>query len=294
MIKAGEITDPVIRNTPVHRLDPRTKLVIMLCLSFLVIALDNEKLLLLLFLIPLFAYPLARLSLNRYRIAFIVIGVGLWGTVFSQTLFYQEWPRTILFTLIPDDTSILGRITGGLYVYKEGLVYGLIQGLRFSTMTALGLLFCWTTESRAALLALTSLRVPYGIAFMMVTTLRFFPALLQEVSTVIEAQRLKGFRPFRPRNIFRATLNTLMPILANSLKRATTLSASVESRAFNAYPQRTYFRQLSYRASDLGLMAFFVIMAATTVFIKILYGMYIREILYFSPLRWIYELGEIL
>jgi energy-coupling factor transport system permease protein len=220
--------------------------------------------------------------------------VGLWGTVFSQALFYQEWPRTILLTLIPDDTPILGRITGGVYVYNEGLSYGLIQGLRFSTMTALGLLFCWTTESRAALLALTSLKVPYGIAFMMVTTLRFFPILLKEVFTVIEAQRLKGFYPFRIQNIFRATLNTLMPILANSIKRAITLSSSVESRAFNAYPQRTYFRQLSYGVSDLGLMVFFAIMALTTVFIKILYSMYTRDILYFSYLRWIYELGEIL
>ena len=294
MIKVREITDPVIRDTPVHRLDPRTKLVIMLCMSFLVIALDNEKLLFLLFLIPLFAYPLARLSLNRYRIAFIVIGVGLWGTVFSQALFYQEWPRTILFTLIPIDTPILGRITEGVYIYKEGLSYGLIQGLRFSTMTALGLLFCWTTESRAALLALTSLKVPYGIAFMMVTTLRFFPILLKEVFTVIEAQKLKGCYPFRLQNIFQTALNTLTPIMANSIKRAITLSSSVESRAFNAYPQRTYFRQLSYGISDIGLMVFFAITATSALFIKIIYGMYIREIFYLPYLRWIYELGEIL
>ena len=245
-------------------------------------------------MIPLFAYPLARLSLNRYRIAFIVIGVGLWGTVFSQALFYQEWPRTILFTLIPNDTPILGRITEGVYIYKEGLSYGLIQGLRFSTMTALGLLFCWTTESRAALLALTSLKVPYGIAFMMVTTLRFFPILLKEVFTVIEAQKLKGCYPFRLQNIFQTALNTLTPIMANSIKRAITLSSSVESRAFNAYPQRTYFCQLSYGISDIGLMVFFAITATSALFIKIIYGMYIREIFYLPYLRWIYELGEIL
>jgi len=101
-------------------IDPRIKVATLCAMSLMVVSLDNEKILFFLFIISLFAYPAARLSGNKYWIAFIFIALGLWGTIFSQALFYREWPRTIVLTLIPQEFPVLGNITGGLYVYKEG------------------------------------------------------------------------------------------------------------------------------------------------------------------------------
>ena len=36
------------------------------------------------------------------------------------------------------------------------------------------------------------IRIPYKVAFVFSATLRFFPLLIQEFNTIIEAQRLRG------------------------------------------------------------------------------------------------------
>jgi len=294
MFKGRDIAEPETGNTIIHNIDPRAKVAVLFAMSLLVVSIDNEKILLFLFLIPVFAYPAARLSAGKYRIAFILIAVSLWGTIFSQALFYREWPRTIILPLIPRELPLLGKITGGLYVYKEGFLYGLIQGLRFSAMTAAGLLLCWTTAPQKMLLGLVRLKIPYGIAFMAITAIRFLPILLAEIFIVIEAQRLKGFNPLKLKGLFKGVMNTLSPVLANSVRRAGMLAASVESRAFRAYPDRTYLRELRYNAVDFGITAISLIVSAGVAAIKSLYGLYAGEILYISGLRWVYEIGRCL
>lgn len=294
MFKARDIAEPETGNTIIHNIDPRAKVAVLFAMSLLVVSVDNEKILFFLFLIPVFAYPAARLSASKYWIAFILIAVSLWGTIFSQALFYREWPRTIVLTLIPQEFPVLGKVTGGLYVYKEGFLYGLIQGLRFSAMTAAGLLLCWTTAPQKMLLGLVRLKIPYGIAFMAVTAIRFLPILLAEIFIVIEAQRLKGFNPLKLKGLFKGVMNTLAPVLANSVRRAGVLAASVESRAFRAYPDRTYLKELRFNAVDFGITAISLIVSAGVAAIKILYGLYAGEILYISGLRWVYEIGRCL
>jgi len=294
MFGSKDIAQPDTGSTVIHNIDPRAKITILFAMSILVVSLDNEKILFFLFIMPLLVYPAAHLSLKKYWAALIFIAIGLWGTIFSQALFYREWPRTIVLTLIPQEFPLLGNITGGLYIYKEGFLYGLIQGLRFSAMTASGLLLCWTTPPQKMLLGLVRLKIPYGIAFMAVTALRFLPILLTEILTVIEAQRLRGFNPLKIKNMFKGLMNMLLPVLANSVRRAGVLAASVESRAFRAYPERTYLKDLRYNRFDFGIMAIFLIASVCIAAIKILYGLYASEMLYISALRRVYEIGRYL
>jgi len=294
VIQTRDIVETSEGSLLICRLDPRTKLIILLCLAVMVISIDNPTFLLTLFLIPLLLYPLAGISAVKYKIVAILILVGLWGTIFSQALFYQEWPRTVMVTLIPQQLFFLGKLTGGLYLYREGFVYGLIQGLRFSTMTAAGLLLCWTTEPRDILLGLVRMGVPYELSFMLVCAIRFLPILMAEVSTVIEVQKMKGFHPLKIGHLTSAGLNTLTPVLANSIRRAAVLADSVESRAFRAYPGRTYRSELHYRAVDLVLIGLIVSVASGIPAVKILCGLYQRQIVYLPGLRWLYEIGRYL
>jgi len=294
MLQGRDIVQTAVGNSLISRLDPRTKLIMLLCLAIMVISIDNPKLLLALFLIPLALYPLARLSVIKYKILAILILIGLWGTIFSQALFYQEWPRTVMVTLIPQNFFFLGKLTGGVYLYREGFVYGLIQGLRFSTMTAAGLLLCWTTEPRNILLGLVRMGVPYELSFMLVCAIRFLPILMTEVSTVIEVQKMKGFHPLKIGHLTSASLNTLTPVLANSIRRAAVLADSVESRAFRAYPNRTYRTELNYRIIDRLLIGLSISVASAIPTVKILCGLYHLQIVYLSGWRWLYELGRYL
>ncbi len=277
----------------IYRLDPRTKLLLLLSIGTIAISLDKPEHLLLLsiFLIP--SYLLARFELNKYKVIFLIVLIGLWGMVLSQAMFYRQWPRTVILTIIPVDFPVLGRVTGGLYLYKEGLLYGLAQGLRFATMIASGLLIAWTTEPRDLLLGLVRLKVPYGMAFMFITSVRFLPVLVSELFTVIAVQRLRGADTVRlGRHTLRSAINILTPVLARSVKRAATLGASCESRAFNPNLPRTYLRELRYSRIDIMLSMAAVIAAAAIVVIKTLFWLYCTGILYFPWLRWMYTIAR--
>jgi len=196
-----------------------------------------------------------------------------------------------VLALVPRDFPVLGALTGGLYVYREGLLYGAVQSLRIVTMIALGLLVCWTTNPGEFLAALVGLHVPYGVAFMTVTALRFLPLVVSEVGVVMTARRMKGYHLrrggwLRP---WRRLGQLFKPIFANAIRRSRALALSVESRGFDPAGRRTL-----RRASRLGVGGVVVLVLVptallTVVSVKLLHWLFIEEIYYSGSLRWLYD-----
>ena len=141
-----------------QRLDGRTKLLGLFLVAVLAIVVDNPRTLFLLFTATLLLHLFARTSVYKWQVLAILLLFGLWGSMFSQAFFFAQTPRTPLFVLIEPTVPVLGSITGGLYVYREGVVYGAVQGLRSATMLALGLFVCWTSDPRQLLKALMAWR----------------------------------------------------------------------------------------------------------------------------------------
>ena len=215
-----------------------------------------------------------------------------WGLIYSQAIFYNEFPRTVLFTLVPADLPLIGKMTGGIRVYREGLFHGIVQSLRFNTTLVIGCFIVWTTQPRDLLLALAQLRVPATLAFMVTTALHFIPVIANEAMTVFRSQRLRGFRYFRL-NLFatcRGILNSFRPILAGNIRHATHLGESVESRGFSpeAVTQRTSLRTLKMGAWDFSLLAVLFVCLMGVVGLKLLYFFYANGIYYASWLRHAY------
>ncbi|MFQ6055982.1 MAG: hypothetical protein ACE5J3_08390 [Methanosarcinales archaeon] len=56
MLNARSLAETTLGNTYVHRMDPRTKIFILIAVSFMVVSLDNPKALLFLFISSLFLF----------------------------------------------------------------------------------------------------------------------------------------------------------------------------------------------------------------------------------------------
>lgn len=290
MISARTVAEPTIKNTIIHRIDPRTKIMLLISIAFTVVALDNPKTMLVMLIISLTGYLLAKMPLLKLKILAILLILGFWGTMLSQALFYSQLPRTVIFTIIRPDTPIIGYLTGGLVVYQEGFKYGAVQGLRSAVMLSVGLLMAWTTDARNMLSGLVRLKIPYNIAFMVVTSMRFLPIILAEVATIVTVQRLRGFKPTRVgRGVIKTAVNTLTPTLASCVRRAGVLAISVEGRAFRAYGTRTYLKELRLTFLDRAIIFIGITAAVAIVTFKILYELYTSEIYYSSDLRDLYS-----
>jgi len=293
MIGARSIAEPTIKDTVIHRIDPRAKILILISIVFVAVSLDNQKTMFLLFLTVLSGFLLAKMPAIKIKTLVILLVLLIWGTIYSQALFYSQLPRTVIFTIIRPEFPILGWLTGGgLFVYEEGFHHGAVQGLRSASILSLGLLMCWTTDSRDMLNGLVGLRVPYSVAFMVITAVRFLPIIITEVATVITVQRLRGFNPTKfGSGIIKTLLNILTPTLANCVRRTGTLAISIQSRAFRANPDRTSLKKLEFSDIDKIVVAVCVFTAISVVIMKLIYNMYTSGIYYTSGLRPVYAIA---
>ena len=274
-------------------LHPRTKIVILAVVGCLVVLLDSPISLAVCFLASTCLVARSRASWHQIRLLILVVLLGTWGLVYSQAIFYNEFPRTPIFTLIHRDFPVIGEVTGGIRFYREGLLYGAVQSLRFNTTLAIGCFIVWTTPPRDLLVALVQLGVPYSLAFMVTTALRYFPLIGAEAVTVVRLQRLRGFRYFRlnPIRTFSGILNSLRPILMNNVRRATQLGEAVESRGFSpevAAGNRTSLRAVKMGRCDGGLTVLILGCLLCVVCLKTLYFLYANGICYASWLRGAY------
>ncbi|MDQ1253405.1 MAG: energy-coupling factor transport system permease protein [Euryarchaeota archaeon] len=294
MIGTRSIAEPTIKDTIIHRMDPRAKILSFISFVFVVVTLDNPKTMALLFLIVLFGFALSRMPAIKIKTLAILLVFLIWGTIYSQGLFYSQLPRTVIFTIIRPDFPFLGWLTnGGLFVYEEGLHHGALQGLRSASILSLGLLMCWTTDSRDMLNGLVGLKVPYSVAFMVVTAVRFLPIIITEVATVTTVQRLRGFNPKKfGSGVIKTSLNVLTPTLSNCVRRTGTLAVSIQSKAFRANLDRTYLKKLEFSELDKVMVTVFIFTAISIVLIKFLYNMYTSGIYYTSGLRPVYAIAR--
>ena len=280
-------------NMSITHLDPRTKIILLIICGCLVIMLDGAVSLSVCFLASIGLTVLSLPPWRQIRLLILFLFFVTWGLIYSQAIFYNEFPRTVLFTLVGADVPFIGRLTGGIRIYREGLLYGAIQSLRFNTTLTLGCFIIWTTQPRDLLLAFVKLHVPYNLAFMVTTALHYIPLIAVEAATVIQSRRLRGFRylQFNLFQVFRGILNSFRPILTNNIRRATHLGEAVESRAFSpeiVENERTSLRVLKMQPQDLILIMTLSVTFVSVIGLKVIYFCYANGIYYASWMRGMY------
>ena len=278
------------------KLESCTKILIMMICGCLVILLDSPTALLTCFLASIVLIVFSAPTLKQIKLLLLFLFFTTWGLIYSQAIFYNEFPRTVLITLVPAELPIIGDMTGGIRIYREGLFHGIIQSMRFNTTLVIGCYIVWTTQPRDLLLALVQLRVPGALAFMVTTALRFTPLIANETLAIIRSQRLRGFRYLRF-NLFvtvRGVINSLRPILAGNIRHASHLGESVESRGFSpdTTSKRTSLRISRMDRWDYCLLALLCLCLFCVIGLKVLYFCYVNGIYYGAWLRGVYTFAR--
>lgn len=269
-----------------QRLNGRTKLLVLFLFAILMITVDNPRTLFVLFSFTLLLHIVARTSIYKWKVLAVLLLLGLWGSMFSQGLFYAQTPRSPLFVIIAPEAGILGQLTGGLYVYREGILYGAVQGLRSASMLTLGLLVCWTSDPRQLLQAMLAWRLSPQLAFMLVTAIRFLPVLAAETGEIITALQLRSDSQRGRTAVLRHLPYIAKPLLARCLRRAQTLALSVVSRGFFLAGARK--RKEVWALSERGACAALAVLVVAVVSSKLLY-LLSEQGFYFGVFRQIYD-----
>ncbi|WP_449245029.1 energy-coupling factor transporter transmembrane component T family protein [Desulfobacca acetoxidans] len=281
-------------SSTIKRLDARVKLMGLFCVSILVVLIDAPITLGAFLCLALLLHIFAGTEARKLKILFIILTVALWGTTISQAIFYAGYPRTAILTIIPADASTVCRWVGGIYLYREGFLHGMVQGLRFLVMTTLGMLVVWTTEPQEMLAGMLHMRIPYGQAFMLVTAFRFIPILFEEVNAILLAARIKGFKSLKNgvTHPVRTALVILNPLLANLVRKSGFLSLSVECRGFSPSSSRRLHQGKGLHPVEMAMVFAMALAISSVIFIKVLYLLYFNGLYYASSLRPFYSLAR--
>lgn len=236
----------VPQDSVVHRMDPRSKLIIIF-LFVCVIFLANNWITYALVAL----YTFLMLGLSRIPGRFLYAGLKpiLWVVLFTLAL-------QIFFTKGGNVVASIGSIK----IYEEGIREGIFISFRFFFLILMTSLLTLTTTPieitdglETLLNPLKKVRFPvHELALMMSISLRFIPTLVQETDKIMKAQMARGVEfgsgPFKER--MKAIIPLLIPLFVSSFKRAEELAIAMEARGYRGGEGRTKYRQLEWKFGD--------------------------------------------
>ena len=273
--------------------DGRTKVCLLLSFTVLMVTIDSPATLFALFTMALLMHLAAKTSFVKWEVLSALMMLCLWGSIVSQALFYAQTPRNPLVCLISPEFPIIGAFTDGVFLYREGVAYGAVQGMRSATMLCVGLFVCWSSDPRTLLNAFVAWKMPPMASFMTVTALRFLPVLAAESAEVMTAARLRkkaAGEPFRQWDWFVFLPRMIYPLLARSLRRAQTLSLSVMSRGFVHYRPQS---DKKWPVCERCVAACLLLLSLAVLSMKLVYILSEQNLFYIAQGRWIYDIARV-
>ncbi len=233
-------------DSPVHRLDPRTKLLLTIfyiVIVFLAGTLAGYAILLgYIYLVTRAARVPFRMLLRGLKpLRFILI------LTFLLNLFFTAGEHVLLSVWV-------------IRVTEEGLRQAVFYSLRLVFLVMGTSLLTLTTSPVALSDAMEILLGPlkkihfpaHELAMMMTIALRFIPTLLEETDKIKKAQMARG-ADFESGNLIRrakAMVPLLVPLFVSAFRRAGDLAMAMESRCYHGGEGRTRLRVLKFTRAD--------------------------------------------
>ena len=231
-------------ESPVHRLDPRTKIGLLLAYTVVLFALRAWPAYAVMAAATLAAAITARVP-PRYLLA------GLRPVAWLVGL-------TLVLNLVAVPGEPLARL-GPLVASRDGLELGARLAARLLLLVATASLLTLTTSPIALTDGLEALLRPLGrwvpaheLAMMMTIALRFIPTLAQEAERIMKAQMARGadFQRGGPLRRLRSLVPLLVPLFVSAFRRADDLALAMEARGYRGGAGRTRYRELRLGAAD--------------------------------------------
>lgn len=235
-------------NSVMHRLDPRTKILLMIAYIVAVFIVKDILVFPLVILFTVFVTLLSRVPLS-YLIKALKPMRILLPLMFIMNLFLVKTGELLIHFWI-------------IKIYDEGIKSAVFVVLRIATLVAGTSLLTLTTTPIALTDGIEKLLSPlklikfpvHELAMMMTIALRFIPTLIEEADKISKAQLARG-ADFDTGGIIKRAkgmLPILIPLFVNSFRRADELALAMESRCYHGGKGRTKMRVLKFRLNDLA------------------------------------------
>lgn len=251
-------------DTPIHKLDPRTKL---LCVILYIVALFNAK------------GPLTYGIMIAVLAVCILVSRVEWRAL---TRGLKPVYFIVAFTAIMNMFFTSGTPVADVWLLRhitwEGIISAVQMVLRIVMLIMGTFLMTYTTSPIALtdglehlLSPLKKLRFPvHELAMMMSIALRFIPTLIEETDKIMSAQKARG-ADFETGNIFqraKALVPILVPLFISAFRRADELATAMECRCYHGDEGRTKLNVLHYQTRDYLVLGYYAVLVAAVIALR--------------------------
>ena len=251
-------------NSLLHRLDPRTKII-----------------LLFIFIVGIFIFdtPLSYVALSAGTLLLIYVSRVPFGMML-KSLKPLLW--ILIFTFGIHLVSTPGETIFRFWVFNitaEGFWQGFFVSLRLVLLILMSSLLTFTTSPLALTDALELLLGPFKrfglpaheLAMMMTIALRFIPTLIEETDKIMKAQKSRG-ADFSSGSLLRrikCLIPILVPLFISAFRRADELAMAMEARCYRGGVGRTRMKVLKIGRIDYLAYAFVLLFGTGLSILKI-------------------------
>ena len=234
-------------STPIHKLDPRTKLVLVIVY---IVALFLAKWFVSYVVVAAFLAMVIAMSRIRLKVVLKNLKPLLFIILLTAVLnlFYGQGEPIAQFWIF--------KIT------KSGLENAIFMVLRISLLVAGTFMLTYTTSPISLTDGLESLLSPlkklhapvHELSMMMSIALRFIPTLIEETDKIMSAQKARG-ADFESGNLLsraKAMVPILVPLFISAFRRADELATAMECRCYHGGEGRTKLCRAALSDARLG------------------------------------------
>jgi len=268
----------------VHRLDPRTKLLAFLLIMIGTIVVDDVRVLIVLFVLSLVYYSMARLPLRATWKAwavvlfFSIVLIGLFSTLLFGTAGSMIKTSHPWFSFPAVTLPFVGRVQRT--VTYEIALYGVVRALRPLVTMAMILPFTFTTDPHLYGVAFKRLGLSDGVSFALDLSLRYVPTIARDFFITVDAQRARGYeleaRGGGILNMIRRAAPLIVPVTINAIAGGEDVVDAMELRAFGV-GRRTWADAGSLRLTPSD---YFILIASAAILLALIL---LRQFTSFGP-----------
>lgn len=251
-------------NSPIHKMDPRMKIVITLgliisffiCRNFFSLGLG---LILVAMIVAISKVP-AKMIMKSIKPLLIIL-------IFTAALnvFYNKDGKILV------DFWIITITDKGIYI-------ALFTAIRIIMLVVVSSLLTYTTTPTLLTDAIERLLSPlkvfkievHTLAMIMTLALRFIPVLIEEIERIMNAQKARGadLESGGLMQRAKALIPILIPLFVSAFRRAYELAFAMECRCYTGGDGRTRMKQMKMHARDYISLSMFILFLAGAILLN--------------------------
>lgn len=255
-------------QSPIHRCDPRVKIVLMIVFIVFIFVSQNIFALLFSAVTVISVLLMSKVPMKMFLKNLKAIWMVLLFTAVIN-LFYGEGGKVLVSFW-------------KLEITTDGVYRAFFMALRIILLIFISSVLTYTTTPNNLTDAIEHLLSPlkyiglknavHTLAMMMTIALRFIPTLIEEAEKIMNAQKARG-ADLESGNLVervKALIPILIPLLISSVRRAYELAEAMECRCYNGGEGKTRMKQLKLTVTDLFSVIFILVFGLIVILMNIL------------------------